>query len=111
MSGISAPTELSPGTAAAQPQLLRVGVGVFDAGGRLSYCNAAFWRLRDLSEALCRPGTPLEDILAASGRDGRGGTEDQTRCFAVIAQTQPCELEEETPAGRRLLVSYAPLAG
>jgi len=110
MPRISTPTELPVGAAADRVQHLRVGVGVFDGGGRLSYCNAAFRRLRDLSEALCRPGTLLEEIPAASGGCGPGRTEDQTR-VAVVTPTQACELEEEMPAGRRLLVSYTPVPG
>ena len=112
MPGISAPTELSPRAAADRPQRLRVGVGVFDSGGRLSYCNAAFWGLRDLSDAFCRPGTSLVDILAASGGCGPGWTGKTARPLAaVVAPTHACELEEETPTGRRLLVSYTPVPG
>jgi PAS domain S-box-containing protein len=107
---MSAPIEPSPGAAAAW-QVPQIGVAVFESGGRLSYCNAAFWRLRDLPKTLCRPGTPLEDILAASAGCGAGPTEHSTGRLAMVAPANAYEIEEETPTGRRLLVSYAPMPG
>ena len=53
----------TPAVVLAGLDLLPTGIGVFEADGRLAYCNRAFRHLRDLPAALCRAGTPLQEIV------------------------------------------------
>jgi PAS domain S-box-containing protein len=101
------------GLVSAGLNLLSTGIGMFGTDCRLSYCNAAFRTLRELPEALCRPGTPLIDIvrhLVVRGDYGASGAEVERR-MAEIARMQAWEAEQEIPGGRRLLISHAPLPG
>jgi PAS domain S-box-containing protein len=95
--------------------LLPTGVGIFSSDLRPAYCNAPFRELRDLPEALCRPGTPLVEIVhyvAARGDYGPGEAAEQVeRRMAEIRRMQPWEVEQETPGGLRLLISHTPLPG
>jgi diguanylate cyclase (GGDEF)-like protein len=46
------------------------GLCMFDADGRLVICNRRYLAMYGLSEDMARPGTPLEDLLAARARQG-----------------------------------------
>jgi len=95
--------------------LLSTGIGVFGGDRRLAYCNAAFRDLRSLPQELCRPGTPLRDVvrhLAERGDYGPGEVEGQVeRRMADIAAFDLDEIEQDIPGGRRLLIRHTPTAG
>ena len=57
-------------------ELLPTGIGVFAADNRLAYCNRAFEELRNLPETLCRPGTPLSEVIGYIARRGDYGAGD-----------------------------------
>ena len=103
----------TPAVVLAGLDLLPAGIGVFEADGRLAYCNRAFRHLRDLPEALCRAGTPLEEIvryIARRGDYGPGDAEaEAARRMEEIGRGRAWDAEQEIPGGRRLLISHTPL--
>lgn len=56
--------------------LLDVGVGIFDADLKLTYCNKAFRILRGYSDNLCRDGVELAELLAYNAQRGDFGPGD-----------------------------------
>jgi PAS domain S-box-containing protein len=92
--------------------LLRGGIGLFDAASRLIYCNKSFSKLRFLPERLCVPGTPLADIvrhIAARGDYGAGDTETLvSERLAEIVANPHWEAEQDIPGGRRLSIRHTP---
>jgi len=95
--------------------LLPIGIGVFDPDLCLGYANAPFGELRDLPPNLCRPGTPLADIIrfnATRGDFGPGVLDEQVGVrIAEIAKLRPRQVERDFGDGRRLAVRYTPVAG
>src|SRR3954469_5679379 len=93
-------------TALAGFDLLPIGIGVFDPELCLTYANAPFGELRDLPPSLCRPGTPLAEIVrfnAARGDFGPGDIDAQVALrIADIAKFRPREVERDFRDGRRL---------
>src|SRR3954471_21172233 len=88
--------------------LLPIGIGVFDPDLFLVYANAPFGELRDLPPNLCRPGTPLADIIRFNA--GRAGfaprvLDEQVGVrIAEIDKLRPRQVERDFGAGRRLAV-------
>ena len=95
--------------------LLPIGVGIFDSELSLVYANAPFGALRDLPRELCRPGTPLTEIIrynAMRGDFGSGDVDEQVAIrMAEIGRRQPREVEREYADGRHLLIRYTPVDG
>jgi PAS domain-containing protein len=93
--------------------LLPIGIGIFDRELRLVYSNRFFGELRDLSPAVCRPGTRLAEIIrynAIRGDFGPGDVDEQVAVrMAEIALRRPREVEREDRDGRRLLIRYTPV--
>jgi PAS domain S-box-containing protein len=112
---LSAPDASMTSTTAKGLDLLSTGFGIFDAAFNLSYCNAPFRELRNLPEALCRPGTPLSEIvrfIALRGDYGPGDAGGQVeQRMAEIMRMQPWQVEQEIPGGRRLSITHAPIPG
>jgi len=89
------------------------GLCMFDAEKRLILCNTAYRRLYDVPEALCVPGTPLDDILEHRCSVGKG-----PRSFAAFygatveaalrgaAATRDVELTD----GRTIRITHNPIA-
>jgi len=93
--------------------LLPIGIGVFNRELRLVYCNRRFGELRDLPLSVCRPGTPLAEIIrynAIRGDFGPGDIDEQVAVrMAEIALLRPREVERECRDGQRLLIRYTPV--
>ena len=56
--------------------LLEQGMGVFDRDLKLVACNKQFRKLRGYPAKLCRPGTPIVDLVRHNAEQGRYGIDD-----------------------------------
>jgi PAS domain S-box-containing protein len=107
-----ASSNFAPSNLDAALDLLRIGVGVFDAAGHLLYSNSSFRGLRFLPHELCTPYTPLREIIhyiAARGDYGPGSLEALVReRLADATSGKYWEAEQDIPGGRRLQISHTP---
>ncbi|WP_188312018.1 sensor domain-containing protein [Salinarimonas soli] len=89
------------------------GLCLFDAGGHLILCNAAYARMYRLPEALTRPGTQVQDILAFRRSIANAPVDAETYveqhvagALAGTAQSFKATLQD----GRIVQVTYNPMA-
>jgi len=89
------------------------GLCMFDAEKRLILCNTAYRRLYDLPDALCAPGTPLDEILAHRRSIGKGPRSFAAFYAATVeaalrgaAATRDVELTD----GRTIRITHNPIA-
>jgi len=95
-------------------ELLDIGIGVFDGGHRLSYCNPAFRSLRKYPPDLCVPGVTLRALLlfnAERGDFGPGDAKGQT-CdrLAEIEASDERHIMREMADGQVLKIRYQRLS-
>ena len=95
------------------------GLSMFDADQRLIVCNRSYRQMYALPEELTRPGTPLSEIVRyhvrrETGRDGADEVAKQAQWLAQhvakLAQGQAFSHVQDLRDGRKLLVTYQPLA-
>jgi len=96
------------------------GLSMFDAQNRLVVCNDYYRQIYGLPEELTRSGTPLADILEYYlQRDRPGGSGGERMAIESWLETHVRKLAEgqtycsvqHMRDGRKLLVTYKPLAG
>lgn len=100
---------------------MRRGLSMFGADQRLIVCNKLYREMYQLPADLCRPGTPLEDIIRFFVERDLGhaaGDEDVARQkkwiedhIKRLASHKSFSHEQHLHDGRVLLVTYEPLAG
>ena len=95
------------------------GLSMFDAQQCLIVCNKSYRQIYDLPDELTRAGTPLSDIVhyhvkRETGRDGPNEAKRQADWIAhhvaKLATGHSFSHVQELRDGRRLLVTYQPLA-
>ena len=95
--------------------LLDVGVALFDRESRLVHANAAFRRLRDYPDDVCRPGATLESLLRFNADRGDFGPGDPANHvaerLAEITQAENREIEREMADGQILAIRYRRTGG
>ncbi len=94
---------------------LDVGLTVFDRELNLVAANRAFAQMLNFPEALCQPGTPLEQSLlynATQGEYGAGDPQSQVQERLTLArQFLPHRFERVRPDGQVIQVHGYPLQG
>lgn len=90
--------------------LLDEGVGLFDSGYRLVYCNPAFRSQRGYPDEICVPGATLQSLLGFGAGRGDFGDGDPeaiaAALFARIDAEDDSEVEREMGDGRRLSIRH-----
>lgn len=90
--------------------LLDVGAAMFDADGRLFYCNSAFRSLRHYPPEICRTGVTLAELLRCSAERGDFGPGDIDALVAErlgeIKQSEKREIERAMADGQILRIRY-----
>jgi diguanylate cyclase (GGDEF)-like protein len=88
------------------------GLCMYDAQGRLVICNEPYRRIYNLPEALLRPGTPLDDILAYLFDHGLSGSDDREGYLRgrreIIRRGEYGKLTHELN-GRIILMQHHPM--
>jgi diguanylate cyclase (GGDEF)-like protein/PAS domain S-box-containing protein len=100
---------------------MRRGLSMFGPDQRLIVCNKLYREIYDLPPSLCRPGTPLCDIIRFYVERDLGhaaseeAVEEQKRWIEDhvkrLATQKSFTHEQRLPDGRILLVTYEPLPG